>query len=55
MRSLQMILLCLAILVLVVSFFFIGTDTGLTLWYMGIALLLIDVVVCLIWPSVSRR
>ena len=55
MRTLQMILLCLAILVLVVSVFFMGTNTGLTLWYAGIALLLIDVVVCLIWPSFSKR
>ena len=55
MRTLQMILLFLAILVFVVSIFFIGTDTGLNLWYTGIAVLLVDVVVCLIWPSVARR
>jgi hypothetical protein len=55
MRTLQMILLFLAILVFVVAVLFIGTDTGLNLWYAGIAVLLIDVVVCLIWPSAVRQ
>jgi len=54
-RTLQMTLLILAVLVLVVSAFFTGTGTGLNLWYTGIAVLLIDVVVCLIWPSATRR
>jgi hypothetical protein len=45
----------LAVLVFVVALFFTGTETGLTLWYTGIAVLLIDVVVCLIWPSAVRQ
>lgn len=54
-RTLQMVLLLLAIVVLVVAAFFTGTITGLTLWYWGVAVLLIDVVVCLIWPSSVRK
>jgi hypothetical protein len=55
MRSLKVVLLLLAILLLLTSVFFVGTDTGLTLWYATVAVLLIDVVVCLIWPSASGQ
>jgi len=55
MRSLQIIVLILAVLVLVAALFFTGTSTGLTLWHTGVALLLIDVVNCLIWPTGGRR
>jgi hypothetical protein len=55
MRYLQIIVLLLAVLVFVVAAFFTGTDTGLTLWYTGVALLLIDVAMCQIWPTGVRR
>jgi hypothetical protein len=55
MRSLQIVILILAIVAFVVAVFFTGTETGLTLWYTGVALLLIDMVVCLIWPTGGRR
>jgi hypothetical protein len=55
MRSFQIIVLILAFLVFIVALFFQGTDTGLTLWYAGVAVLLLDVVCCLIWPTAPRR
>ncbi len=54
MRTLQIILLFLAVLVFVAAAFFTGSDTGLNLWYTGVATLLVDAVVCLIWPTTAR-
>ncbi len=54
MRIVQVLLLCLGVFMFAAATFFTGTDTGLTLWYTGVAILLVDVVVCLIWPTGVR-
>jgi len=54
MRILQIVLLCLGVFMFAAAAFYTGTDTGLSLWYAGVAVLLVDVVVCLIWPTGAR-
>ena len=51
MRQLQVFLLVLASAALIAALFFICTGTGLDLWRVGIATLLLDIVVIMLWPT----
>lgn len=51
MRSLQIILFVIGLLAFVSAIFFIGAETGETLWRTGVAALLVDVVCLMLWPS----
>ena len=55
MRLFQIILFLVAALSLVAALFFIGSDTGLDLWRAGVAILLVDVVFLMLWPSKSKE
>lgn len=51
MRVLQITLFCVGVAAFLAAAFFIGSDTGNTLWRVGVAMLLIDVVCLLLWPG----
>ncbi len=55
MRQLQVGILVVAFAALFAALFFIGTDTGLDLWRVGIAVLLLDIVVIKLWPNSPKR
>ena len=55
MRQLQVGILVVACAALFAAGFFIGSDTGLDLWRVGIDLLLVDVVVMKVWPTTSVK
>ncbi len=54
MRQLQVGTLVVALAALIAALFFIGTGTGLDLWRIGIASLLIDIVVIKLWPTFPK-
>lgn len=54
MRQAQVGILVLACAALIAALFFIGTDTGLDLWRVGIATLLLDIVAIMLWPCSSE-
>jgi hypothetical protein len=54
MRQSQIVILILGAAALIASAFGIGKDFGETLYKTGIALLLMDVVCILLWPSVKH-
>ena len=54
MRNFQIVLFSFAALSLIIALFFIGSATGLDLWYIGIATLLLDVVCIMLWPDKSE-
>jgi hypothetical protein len=51
MRYLQILVFALGLAALITAIFFVGTDTGLSLWRAGVAILLIDVVCIMLWPT----
>jgi len=51
MRQLQVVILVLALAALIAALFFVGKNTGDTLWRVGIASLLLDIVVIKLWPT----
>lgn len=51
MRVLQITFFCVGAAAFLAAIFFIGSDTGNTLWRVGVAMLLIDVVCLLLWPG----
>jgi hypothetical protein len=54
MRPFQITIFILGAASLVAAAFFIGKDTGLDLWRVGIAALLFDVVCIQLWPLPKR-
>ncbi len=54
MRTLQIALLVIGLVAFVAAIFFIGAETGETLWRTGMAVLLVDVVCLMLWPSPRR-
>ena len=54
MRYLQITIFLVALAALVAAVFFIGEDTGDTLWRIGVAAFLGDVVCIMLWPRSSR-
>ncbi len=55
MRILQIALLVLATIVLLLAARDPSTLISLILWRAGVAVLLVDVVICLIWPTGGKR
>jgi hypothetical protein len=55
MRQAQIILFILGAASLIASAFGLGKDYGETLYNAGIAILLIDIVFILLWPSAKRQ
>ena len=56
MRRLQIVVFFVAVLAFIAALFFVGSDTGETLWMLGIALLLTDNVCIMLWPrSLSKN
>jgi hypothetical protein len=51
MRSTQIILFFIAIIVFIISLFFIGDITGDIMWRAGMAILLLDVVFIMLWQN----
>ena len=51
MRQVQVGVLVLALAALITALFFIGSDRGLDLWRIAIAMLLVDIVVIMLWPT----
>ncbi len=51
MRFLQVGLFLVGVVAFLAAIFFIGSDTGNTLWRAGVALLLIDIVCLRLWPA----
>jgi len=55
MRILQFVLFGIGALAFLSAAFFIGTDDGNSLWKIGIAMLLLDVVCILLWPAKPKH
>jgi hypothetical protein len=56
MKSLQLLLFAAAVVSFVAALFFIGDDMGETLWRAGMAILFVDTVSLMLWPTrVSDR
>ncbi len=56
MKNLQLFLFAAAVMSFVAALFFIGNDMGETLWRAGMAILLVDTVSLMLWPTrVSDR
>jgi hypothetical protein len=55
MKFLQAGLFLVGVAAFLAAIFFIGSDTGDTLWRAGVALLLIDIVCLKLWPAPVRR
>jgi hypothetical protein len=51
MRYFQVSLFILGLAAFVAAIFFIGSDTGNTLWRTGVALLLLDIVCIMLWQK----
>ncbi len=51
MRQVQVGIFGVAMAALFAALFFIGKNTGLDLWRVGIGVLLIDVVFIMLWPT----
>ena len=51
MRQVQVGFLVLGLAAFVAAAFFIGKDTGLDLWRVGVAVLLFDAVLIMLWPT----
>lgn len=54
MRYFQIVLFSVAALSFIIALYFIDSDTGLDLWRIGIAALLLDVVCIMLWPDESE-
>jgi len=55
MRALQLVLFGLGVVSFLAALFFIGADEGDTLWRLGVAALLLDLVCIKLWPSSPRH
>ena len=55
MRYLQIVFFFAAVVVFISALFFTGMDSGDTLWRIGIAVLLIDIVCIMLWPRSLRK
>jgi membrane protein YdbS with pleckstrin-like domain len=55
MRILQLVLFSIGVLAFLSAAFFIGTDDGNSLWKIGIAMLLLDVVCIQLWPAKPKH
>ena len=55
MRTLQLVLFGLGVVSFLAALFFIGADEGDTLWRLGVAALLLDLVCIKLWPSSPRH
>ena len=55
MRKLQIVLFVLGIIAFLIAAFVAGSPDGDTLWRAGVALLLADVVLYLLWPTRPRH
>ncbi len=56
MKNLQLLLFSVAVVLFVAALFFIGNDMGETLWRAGMAILFVDTVSLMLWPTrVSDR
>ncbi len=55
MRWLQITVFLLGIVAFLTSLFFIGSQTGEDLWRAGVAFMLGDAVLILLWPRASQR
>jgi hypothetical protein len=55
MRNLQFVLFGIGVLAFLAAAFFIGTDDGNSLWKIGIAMLLLDVVCIQLWPVKPKQ
>jgi hypothetical protein len=54
MKNLQLLLFAVAVVSFVAALFFIGNDMGDTLWRAGMAILFVDTVSLMLWPSRVR-
>jgi hypothetical protein len=55
MRALQVVIFCVGVLSFLAAIFFIGAEMGDTLWRMGMAFLLIDLVCVKLWPTSTQK
>ena len=56
MKNLQLVLFAAAVMSFVAALFFIGNEMGETLWRAGMAILFVDTVSLMLWPTrVSDR
>jgi len=55
MKILQFVLFGIGFLAFLSAAFFIGTEDGNSLWKIGIAMLLLDVVCILLWPAKPKH
>ena len=54
MKNLQLPLFAVAVVSFVAALFFIGNDMGDTLWRAGMAILFVDTVSLMLWPTRVR-
>jgi hypothetical protein len=55
MRYLQIFVFVVGLAALIAALFFVGTGTGDTLWRVGVATLLLDVVCIMLWPALVLK
>jgi hypothetical protein len=55
MRYLQIFVFVVGLAAFIAAIFLIGTDTGDTLWRVGVAVLLLDVVCIMLWPTPALK
>jgi len=55
MRILQVFLFFVGLAAFIAAIFFIGANTGDTLWRAGVATLLLDVVCVMLWPASTQK
>ena len=51
MRYIQVIVFVVGLAAFLAALFFVGNETGDTLWRVGVAAVLLDVVCILLWPT----
>ena len=54
MRTLQFVLFGIGVVAFLTAIFFIGSENGDTLWRLGIAVLLLDMVCIKLWPALPK-
>ena len=55
MRYLQMLVFVVGLAAFMAAIFFVGTGTGDTLWRVGVAALLLDLVCIMLWPAPALK
>ena len=55
MRTLQLVLFGIGVVSFLAALFFIGADEGDTLWRLGVATLLLDLVCIKLWPTSKKH